>query len=96
MIEDIGAGGHDLVDAPWAGGRTSAQKAGGIGGRRLWAEGSETELPSGLRDLARQVAQVPTFRQDRVRQVMEKLDRGELTSSASIRGSAEIILMGGI
>ncbi len=52
----------------------------------------EVEVSGDLRQLIERVKQAETFRKDRVHEVLEKLQRGELVTSETVREAAERIL----
>ena len=65
------------------------------GGRAADADDVEA-LPGEIRGLIDRVRGGETYRLERVHEVLEKLQRGELVTSETVRRAAERILRGGI
>ncbi len=97
MVDEIGGPGHDRFDRLSRADRARAEelkKAAADSARN--EEAPEVVVSSELRELIERVKQAKTYRKDRVHQVLEKLERGELVTSETVREAAETILRGGI
>lgn len=97
MVDEIGGPGHDRFDRLPRADRAKAEELKkAAGGSAPGEEAPEVVVSSGLKELIERVKQAETYRKDRVHQVLEKLERGELVTSETVREAAERILRGGI
>ena len=96
MIDEIAGAGPGRLDRSSPGAAARTRKAergkGGAGSD----EPLDVAVPGGLRALMERVKQADVHRKERVHAVLEKLQRGELVTSETVRLTAEGILRTGI
>ena len=92
MIEEIDAAGNDRLDRLSPGERTRTDESGRAAQTPQGGKAQEVVVSSGLTELIDRVKQAESFRKERVSQVLEKLQLGELVTSETVRGAAERIL----
>ena len=95
MVQEIRGPGHDqspgVTRSNGPKGRKPAKPTDSVAGSGSPA----VEVSGELNDLISRVKQAEVFRKDRVHQVLEKLQRGELVTSETVRDAAERLLQGG-
>jgi len=96
MVEEIGGPGQDRLDRLSPRDRARIEDVGKAAEAPRAARAPEVMVSSELRALIDRVKQAQTFRKERVHQVFEKLQRGELVTSETVREAAEKILREGI
>ena len=92
MIDEISGAGRERTDPLAAGRRARVRRAGGRADAAEGTEAPEVVVSSELSELIRRVKLADVVRKDRVHQVLEKLQRGELVTSETVREAAENIL----
>jgi len=99
MVEEITGSSRNrlgrLTRADKAKVRKAPDKAGAAGSEPSPAGDAVEELPGELQALIDRVKQGDAVRLERVHEVLEKLQRGELISSDAVRAAAERILSEG-
>ena len=96
MVDEIGVPGYDRSDRLT---RADRRKIGEPRKAADLARGDgepEVEVASELRELIARVRRAETVRKHRVHQVLEKLQRGELVTSETVREAAERLLREGV
>jgi hypothetical protein len=96
MVEEISGPGQERLDRLSPGDRAKTRQAKKTGDAPPSTQAPEVVVFSELRELIARVKQAETFRKDRVHEVLEKLQRGELVTSEAVREAAEKILREGI
>lgn len=96
MIEEVNGAAHGPLDRLSRSGKGKAPESEEIGATAEEDEGAEVVVSSELRVLIERIKQAGTFRKDRVHQVLEKLRRGELVTSETVREAAERLLQEGL
>jgi hypothetical protein len=95
MIEEILGPGHGRADRLSGSGKARTPESERAPGRPGSARLPDVIVSSELRELIERVKSAETFRKERVHQVLEKLQRGELVTSETVIEAAERILGGG-
>lgn len=95
MIDEINGPGHGHLDRLARNGKTNARETGRAPGGEADSDAAELEVSGELRSLIERIKAAETYRKDRVHQVLEKLQRGELVTSEAVREAAERILQEG-
>ena len=96
MVEEIGGTGYHPPDRLSPSGKPRTSGPEGVADARKGAESpEEVVVSSELRELIDRVRQADIHRKERVHQVLEKLQRGELVTSEAVREAAERILRQG-
>ncbi|MHC4480230.1 MAG: flagellar biosynthesis anti-sigma factor FlgM [Planctomycetota bacterium] len=96
MVEEIGATGHDRPERLPRGEKAKNSRSESATKGRAGDEAPEVVVSSELKELVDRVRQADVYRKERVHQVLEKLQRGELVTSEAVREAAEKILREGI
>ena len=96
MVEEIGVPGFERPGPLPRSSRTAAGRSKDAAGAPQSEEDSEVVVSSELKELINRVKQAEGFRKERVHEVLEKLQRGELVTSETVREAAESILREGI
>jgi hypothetical protein len=96
MIEEITGPGHGELDRLARSGKAKAHPTEEKDAPAAAEEESEVEVSSELRALIDRIKHAETFRKERVHEVLEKLQRGELVTSETVREAAERILREGL
>ncbi len=76
-------------------GNAPSQSTGRVENASTFESASEVSFTNELQSLITRVRSADTFRKERVHQVLEKMQRGELITSETVREAAERILRGG-
>ncbi|MFO8008496.1 MAG: hypothetical protein R6V05_12255 [Candidatus Brocadiia bacterium] len=95
MIEEIIGPGHGGLDRLSRSEEAGARRADGEKATSDGEQEPSVEVSSELKALIERVKQAGTYRKERVHQVLEKLQRGELVTSETVREAAERILREG-
>ena len=96
MIEEITGAGPERTDPLPPSRRARERRTEGSTGSAQGEQAPEVVVSSELRELISRVKQADVLRKDRVHQVLEKLERGELVTSETVREAAEKILREGL
>jgi hypothetical protein len=96
MVEEIAGPGHESLDQVSRSDRARIDKAEKADDAARDNQEPEVEVTSELRELIERVKQADTYRKERIHQVLEKLQRGELITSETVRETAERIIREGI
>ena len=96
MIEEVAGAGRERTDPLLPGRRARVRRAEGQADPAGSKQAPEVVVSSELRELISRVKQADVIRKDRVHQVLEKLQRGELVTSETVREAAEKILGTGV
>jgi uncharacterized protein YheU (UPF0270 family) len=95
MVEHINGPGQDRLDRLSPGERARILETRKATEALSSESGPGVVVSSELRGLIDRIKHAETFRKERVHQVMEKLQRGELVTSETVREAAEKILREG-
>jgi len=95
MIEEIVGPSHGRPDRLSQTKQVKAAKPESSAGSRQAEDTSEVAVTSELQGLIDRVKSAPTVRKERIHEVLEKLQRGELLTSETVREAAERILREG-
>lgn len=96
MVEEISGTGSDRPDRLSRSDRAKTGESGSAADAPQGSKVPEVVVSSELRVLIDRVKQAETYRKERVHEVLEKLQRGELVTSETVREAAERILREGI
>ena len=96
MIEEIRGAGFDGLDRLVRTGKSQKGEADSPAQAPSEDQDPAEALPSELRELIDRIKHADGFRKERVHQVLEKLQSGELVTSETVREAAERILREGI
>ncbi len=95
MVQEIRGSGHDQSPGVTRSSGAKVSKPAKPTDSAAGSSASAVEVSGELNDLISRVKQADVFRKDRVHQVLEKLQRGELVTSETVREAAERLLQGG-
>jgi hypothetical protein len=96
MVEEIGSTAPNSPDRLSRAERARTRAPEGADGAARTDKAPEDVVSIELRDLIERVKQADTHRKERVHEVLEKLQRGELLTSETVREAAERILREGV
>jgi hypothetical protein len=96
MVREISGPGYDSLGRVNRNDRSRTRRGQDKAGKTADKTSGASELPTELHSLIERVKQDDTVRLERVHAVLEKLDKGELVTSETVRRAAERILRGGV
>jgi len=96
MIEEIGATGQDRLNGVSSGKKPRAERSERAGSKdRSAGEAPEVSVSSRLADYVECIKRADNVRKERVHQVLEKMQRGELITPETVQRAAQKILQEG-